>query len=181
MKTFLYLLALFVISGCASQVPAPIAKAPAVPLSVTEAKGTPGQHIGQDVRWGGEIISIENQPAQTWVEVVSRELRSNGRPIANSQSSGRFIASFQGFIDPAVYTPGRLLTIAGTIQGETTRTIGEYSYLFPVVAITASHLWEPPSETAPPPYPPPWWYYDPWYYDPWYWPYYPRPYPPHHW
>ena len=121
------------------------------------------------------ITKVENRAAQTWIELVSRELRKNGQPIVDSKSSGRFIASFPGFIDPVVYAAGHLLTVVGSIQGETVKPIGEFAYSFPIVAVTSSYLWQ--EEPVRHEYPPPWWYYDPW---PYYY-HYPRPYPPYRW
>lgn len=178
MNTFSYkfgfIIAAVLLTGCATQVPAPISTIPAGNLSVAEAQSDPARFKGTAVRWGGMITRVENRPSQTWVEVVSHELQKNGEPLPESGSSGRFIASFAGFIDPMVYGTGRLLTIVGTVDDLTTRPIGEYNYTFPVVTVTTSHLW--PVEVEEPPrldYPPPWWYYDPW-------PFYPRPYPPLH-
>lgn len=167
------IIATLMVSGCASQVPIPISTTPAANLSVAEVRADIDRFKGSEVRWGGVITRIDNQASHTWIEIVSHELSKRGEPNSGSQSSGRFIASFEGFIDPLVYGNGRLLTVAGTVTEVTTRNIGEYSYTFPVVTVTSSHLW--PIEIIEPPYPdypPPWWYYDPW-------PFYPRPFPYH--
>lgn len=178
MKTFsyrfAYIITTLLLAACASQVPVPISSTPAANLSLAEVRADAERFKGAEVRWGGVITQVDNLPSQTWIEVVGYELSKSGEPITDSQSSGRFIASFEGFVDPLVYGNGRLLTVAGTLTGLTTRAIGEYNYTFPVVSVTTSHLW--PVEADEPEYPdhlPPWWYYDPW-------PFYPRPYPPRH-
>ena len=159
----------FILSGCASQVPVPISQMPPGNLMLPEVQANPEAFIGSTVRWGGVITRVENQATQTWIELVSRELNKNGQPRTDGKSDGRFIASFQGFADPAVYGTGRLLTVIGTIDTQTTRTIGEYAYSFPVVNVTSSYLWPVETEPVRYEYPPPW-YYDPW-------PFYHRPYP----
>ena len=79
--------------------------------------------------------------------VVGRELRDDEKPITDGDSEGRFIASFDGFVDPLVYKSGRPLTVVGSIEGSTVRAIGEYDYRFPVVAVRDSYLWEEPVKT----------------------------------
>lgn len=174
MHRLLYVIAATLLTGCATQAPAPISTIPANNLSVAEVRTDPARFKNSEVRWGGMITGVENQPSQTLIEVVGQELSSDGRPLKESSSSGRFIASFPGFVDPLVYSSGRMLTVVGALAGETTRPIGEYPYSFPIVAVTSSYLWPVEVETPRyPNYPPPWWYYDPW-------PPYPRPYAPHY-
>jgi outer membrane lipoprotein len=105
------------------------------------------------------------------VFLVGRVLRDHEKPIADSSSDGRFIASFNGFIDPLVYKVGRPLTVVGNIEGNTVRAIGEYDYQFPIVNVSDSHLWADPLKTRVYYPPPPFWYYDMYYY---------RPYPYRH-
>ena len=162
-------------SGCATQVPTAISKIPAHNISVTEVRMDLQRFSGAEVRWGGVIIKVENKASRTWIEIVSRELRKNGQPLSDSKSSGRFIASFSGFIDPIVYEVGASVTVVGSIAGESVRLIGEYAYAFPVVSVSTAYLWPKKDEIVRHEYyPSPWGYYDPW-------PYYHRPYPPHRW
>jgi outer membrane lipoprotein len=176
MNRVLLLILIGLLGGCAGQIPAIIKEAPAGNLSIAEARGDTTHFQGTTVRWGGVITRVENKPEETWVEVVSRELQSNGRPIADSNSGGRFIASFTGFVDPVVYAAGHQLTVVGTIQGETTLPIGDYTYTFPIVKVSTSYLWPEVKPTPYYEYPPPWWYYDPW---PYYYHRRPYPYPPY--
>jgi len=174
MKNIAYLIFISILFGCASQAPLQIRKIPQGNMSVAEVRADTARFIGTEVRWGGVISKVENKAKQTWVEVVGRELRKNAQPKVNGKSSGRFIASFQGFVDPAVYRVGYLLTVLGSIEGQTTRPIGEYAYSYPVVAVAASNLWQMEAESTRYEYAPSWWYYDAW-------PFYPGPYPPYYW
>ncbi len=156
------------LAGCASQAPKAIRTEPPGSPTVAQVRADPQRWMGAQVRWGGTIASVENKGQETWVEVVSRDLWDEGRPMDNDRTGGRFLARIPGFLDPAIYAKERQLTVAGTVAGSLTRPIGQYPYRFPVVRADASYLWEP----LPPPRP---WYHDPfWYDDPWY-PYmYPR-------
>ena len=165
-------LACLLLGACASKPPEAISRVPADNPSLTRVRMDIDTYIGADVRWGGEITRIENKVDSTWVEIVRQPLRDNGRPIYGGKSDGRFIARFDKFVDPLVYEIGRPLTVVGRIDAKVNREIGEYDYLFPVVAVEGSFLWKRSEPVPAAVYPPPWYYYDPWYYP---WPYYRHP------
>ena len=170
MKQLFLLIIVSILFGCAVQPPAPIARIPAGNVSLTEVRSDSARFKGTEVRWGGEISRVENKSKETWIEIVARDLMKNGQPREEGHSSGRFIASIKGFADPMVYQEGMQLTVLGTIEGESRRSIGDFEYVFPVVSVTSSYLWPVVVETYDRDYPP-WWYYDPWPFYPW--PYYP--------
>lgn len=164
------------LTGCASNVPKGIREAPPGP-SVAEARTRATELIGTRVRWGGDIAKVENHPTETWMEVVERNLDANGRPREEDRSGGRFIARIPGFLDPAVYAPGRQITVAGVLTEPLARKIGEFAYTFPTVKAEEYYLWPRlPERTA---YPTPPFWYDPWYH-PWRHPFY-RPFPYRYW
>lgn len=167
MKTICLVIACVMLAACASKPPAAISRIPENNPSVAMVRMDIDDYIGSEVRWGGSIAGIENRADSTWIEIVRQPLRENGRPDSGGRSDGRFIASFDRFADPVVYEIGRPLTVVGRIEAKVTRKIGEYDYLFPVVAVEGSFLWKKLEPIPPAPYPPPWWYYDPWYH-PWY-------------
>jgi outer membrane lipoprotein len=146
--------------GCASKPPQAISKIPVNNPSLAGVRLDIDRYIGAEVRWGGEISKVENKADQTWIEIVRRKLWDDGKPKTSGESDGRFIASFTGFADPVVYEVGQLLTVVGTIEDKIERSIGDYDYVFPIVAVEGSYLWKVTTVTNYPNYPPPWWYYD---------------------
>jgi len=180
MKRFLLVAAagVMVLAGCASPLPVALQEAPPNSPDVAQVRADPGRFVGAQVRWGGSIAAVENRADETWLEVVHRPLGSSGRPADTDRSAGRFLARVKGFLDPAVYTQGREVTLGGTVAQPVTRNIGQYPYAFPVVNVNTLYLW-PPREERIYVYPnDPFW--DPWpYYRyphyPWY-PYYRYPY-----
>ena len=174
MKILAIIAVVLMLFGCAALEPLPVSKIPVANVSVAEVRADGARFIGAEVRWGGTISRVENKATETWIEIVSRQLRSSGQPLVAGSSSGRFIASFQGFFDPEVYKKGLQLTVLGPITGQTKRSIGEHDYSFPIVSATASYLWPVEPEPGYYDYPPPFWYYDPW-------PYYRWPYRPYYW
>lgn len=175
MNRILLLGAMLLAAGCASGPPEAIGKAIHENPSLTRVRLDIEAYIGNDVRWGGVISRVDNEAEKTLVEIVRHELRGDGSPIKGGSSDGRFIAVFDRFLDPVVYEVGKRLTVVGTIDGSIRRPIGEYDYLFPVVLVEGSYLWQSVEYSSPPIYPGPWWYYDPWYPYPYPYPYYRHP------
>ncbi len=145
---------------------------PSVPAAVQNAD----QYIGEQVRWGGTIVEVENRRTETWIQVVARRLTRSGRPVDTTATTGRFLANVPGFLEPEEYRRGREITVVGTLIQSTTRNIGTYPYQFPVVRADEHYLWEPIPEYDPQLHWPYFW--DP-FYDPW-WPYRPYYYFPRH-
>ena len=169
-------LLVILLTGCAATVPEPIREVPATNVPVSEVQQSPQKLIGMRVRWGGVIVRTSNRKDDTEIEIVSRRLGSDGRPMLDDHSTGRFLALLAGFYDPAIYTTGREITVVGALTGISEQTLGDYTYRYPQLSVTGVYLW--PQRIPPEPV-----YYDPWWYDPWYpwgWPYYyPMPYHPH--
>lgn len=171
---------LLLLCACATNIPDAIREPPPNNPTVEEVRHNMESYIGQRVRWGGTIAGVENGKTETRLEVVARDLDGNGRPRATDRSPGRFLARVEGFLDPAVYSNGREVTVVGTLAAPETRRIGEYTYRYPVVKADMVHLWEPREEPRQ--------YRDPYYYDPfwrpwgpwgpfspWHSPFYPGP------
>ena len=156
-------------SACASKPATSIGLAVVDDVSLAQVRAAGDAYQGSTVRWGGVITEVDNKPDTTRIFLVGRELRNNEKPFTDGASEGRFVARFDGFVDPLVYKVGRPLTVVGRIDGSLRRAIGEYEYSFPIVAVRDSHLWAEAVRIQPYYPPPPWWYRD--YY------YYPYPYP----
>ena len=170
------LLAGWLLAGCTSQIPQNIKQAPPNDPSVEQVRNSPIDDQIWQVRWGGEILEVENLENETRFTVLASPLTRGGEPKTTNNSEGRFIANVAVFLDPKVYATGRQLTISGSVQRFEARKVGEFTYRYPVVQADSYYLW-PEVVTPPYGYPYPGWY-DPWYYDPWFYrPWYPRRYP----
>lgn len=166
------LLLVLALVGCASDIPRPIREAPTGNTQLTQALKEPEKSRGTAVRWGGAITLVENRRDATWIEIVERPLDTDGQPLTTDKSAGRFLARIDGFLDPAIFAPKRLVTVAGALDGNHTRSIGEHPYTYPVVHVEHIYLWPITTNTTHHYYRSPYWY-DPWY--PW-----GRPYPRRH-
>jgi len=169
-----WLLNTLLLASCTSQVPVKISEEPPDNPLLNEVRDNAADFQSRQVRWGGEILDIDNREIATVLSVLARPLSKDGKPRSTDNSLGRFIARIPVFIDPKVYTSGRDVTVRGTLAGTETRQVGEYPYAYPVVKATDWYLWPETVQYPRDYYYPRWWYYDPWFYDPWYrYPYYP--------
>jgi len=172
--TLLPLLALLILlQGCASKPPAALRDAPAQSPSLSQVRAQPSTHVEMRLRWGGTIARVENLPQTTRIEIVARKLYENGEPIDSDSSDGRFIAQFDQFLDPAIYSAGRSLTVVGRFVRIEPRQLDQMEYRYPLVRVESHHLWPVPDPVEEYPY-----RYDPFFYDPWYRFGYPYPYAP---
>lgn len=158
MKALFPLFFLFLV-GC-SNVPVAIKDAPQPDWQLGQVKQKPAQHQGEAIRWGGQIIKVENTDEGSVLHVVQFPLNSFGRPDIDMRSQGRFLAQTTEFIDPYIYKSGTLITVAGTVSGDKTITIDKKTMTIPVVTIGETYRWLTQRYNDDP-----YWYGHPYYYD----------------
>lgn len=148
-------------TGCNTMKPAsPAADNPVAPISVAAARNDETLILSDEalpddeqqpadpatnrsVRWGGTISRIQNTADQlTEIEIVSRPLRRNGRPVHNDRSDGRFMAKVATFLDPEIVKVGRDITVTGTLHKRHSGKVGESDYVFPVVKVDNYTYWK---------------------------------------
>lgn len=134
-----------VISGCSS-LPDGIRNPPSGAVAFHEGGSSPDEFKGEPVRWGGEIVGVDNREGKTWIEILQRPLNVDGRPLDTDRTGGRFVVEVDGFLDPAVYAEGRKLTVHGTIERGAEGTIGNQKYLFPMINAETTYLWDAAGE-----------------------------------
>ena len=99
-------------------------------------------NMERKVRWGGTIVNVQNLEGPVTVfEVVSRPLERTGKPLHNDESSGRFLARVEQFIDPEIIKVGRDITFTGTLVGRYDGKVGDSQYLFPVLIASNYTFW----------------------------------------
>ncbi|MBN2299007.1 MAG: Slp family lipoprotein [Deltaproteobacteria bacterium] len=129
------------VAGCAPVISREMHLAADSQVSISEIIEHPDSFKGSTVIWAGIIIETKNLSGHTIIEVLHRPADYQDRPRTVDVSEGRFLARKQGFLDPAVYSPGREVTIAGTVEGIMTSAIGEYEYTYPVITVKEIYLW----------------------------------------
>lgn len=167
------------LGGCVTAFPEETLRSVNRAITVSALRAAPGAHLNERVILGGEILATRPTVGQTEIEVLARRLRSDDGPERGDRSEGRFLVRTREFLDPAVYAPGRRVTVVGTVVGDEERPIGDLPYRYPVIQSEGLRLWPREIVTAPRLYPPPL-YYD-WPHWPYarpyrYWPWGPWPY-----
>jgi len=161
----------FLSAGCSHALSPAVRQQIDTTLSLTQLHATPEAYKDSIVMLGGDILSTRNLAEGTLLEVLQKPLDTTDRPLATDRTEGRFMALCEGYLDPAVYSKGRQVTLAGRVLGTRTDMVGEITYVYPLLACLEVYLWPPMPDTLML-YP-----YDYWW--PWYSPYWWQPYPIH--
>ncbi len=128
-------------AGCAPTISQEILKSADRQVGFESILKNPFAHRGKNVLLGGAIIKTTPLPGQTRMIVLQHSLGYRDKPSKENPSLGRFILSAPGFLDPAIYRAGRLVTIVGTVKGEETRPLGEIQYTYPLLENKELYLW----------------------------------------
>jgi len=177
------------LSGCAHVLSYEALEAIDRDVTFAAVKADPAAHQGQTLELGGLIIAVEAAREGTTLEIMRYTLDPWGEPRRADESSGRFLARVERFLDPELYQPGRFVTLTGTVAGQESREVSGVPYAYPLFTISEIYLWQHPIGRYDAriygylyysyPYP---YYYDPWWYSrPYYWygPYYYQSPPPY--
>ncbi|WP_456379810.1 Slp family lipoprotein [Thiolapillus sp.] len=96
---------------------------------------------GKTFTWGGKVLSVKNLKDRTLVEVMAYPLNKKGAPDADGSTQGRFIAEYSGFLEPAEYPQGQLITVTGRMLGYVDGKVGAADYRFPVLHMGEIRRW----------------------------------------
>lgn len=143
-------LLLAALSGCASS-RYPISeelRAQARKVTFDQVKADPNGTMGMVVIWGGRIIDVANTTNGGSIYILCLPVDSKGKPVANGESPGRFIAASPSFLDPELYPHGALVTVAGPLDGVWTEPLEDTYYTYPVLEVQEAHLWPEPQPQA---------------------------------
>lgn len=101
----------------------------------------PDRFQGRTVLLGGEIIETRNTTSMTSVMVLEHQLDYRQKPRSGAASGGRFIVRHPSFLDPAIFRPGRVITVTGVVIGSVSLPLGEISYRYPLIENKELYLW----------------------------------------
>jgi outer membrane lipoprotein len=160
---------IFICSGCIRAISKELRAQVTEEVKIKQVLENPDDFLGKMVIWGGVIVESKNLKEGTLIEIVQKPLSSEERPKKADQSDGRFIALFNSYLDVAIYSEGREVTVAGRIREIRQRPLGEIEYTYPVISADEVHLWPLTSEKSYYIYSPYRYYPHPYRWDPWYW------------
>ncbi|SMG13135.1 Slp family lipoprotein [Cedecea sp. NFIX57] len=150
--------AALVLSGCVS-VPDAIKGTSATPQQdLTAVMSAPQLYVGQEARFGGRVVNVDNLKGKTRLEIATVSLDEGARPALNEPSQGRIYADVNGFLDPVDFR-NQLVTVVGPISGTAEGKIGQTPYKFMTMQATGYKRWNVVQQVVMPPQP----------IDPWFW------------
>lgn len=136
----LWTLPLLPLAGCANISPIPESlrkQAKDQPL-FSQIAADPAAYKGRMVIFGGRIIESRVYEKGSIVLISQRPLSRHDRPVRTAESGGRILVEYTGRLDPAVYSPGKRITVAGRVlagsplpRGPTIRIEGVHFCLWP--------------------------------------------------
>ena len=138
------LVAALALGGCVSAFPDAAMEGVDRRLTLDGLRAAPmGTYIDRRVVLGGEVLEARPKVGETELEILGRPLRCDDSPQRTDVSTGRFLARSRNFLDPAVFAPGRRVTVLGTVVGGEQRQLGDLPYAYPVVQVDQLRLWAP--------------------------------------
>lgn len=146
---FITIVSVFLFIACAPVLSDKSLREADLSVSFQELQKNPDAYTGKVVILGGRIISTTVKKEESWVEVLQQPLDRQYKPENKDVSYGRFIVVFQGFIDPAIYAPYRLITVAGEVKGKKVLPIKEIQYTYPVLYAREHALIKPEDYSQP--------------------------------
>lgn len=174
-KRFGLLMLVVTVSGCVHAVSEAVRQQADLNVSFEQLVVDPQAYLDHVVIAGGTILEAQNIDQTTVLEVLQRPLDGYEQPLQVDRSAGRFMARCDMYLDPAIYTQGRDVTVAGRVLGSQTGKVGESTYMYPLLSCLEIRLW-PQTAYAPETYDSyPAWYWGFWFWRPsYFWhPYYP--------
>ncbi|WP_447215436.1 Slp family lipoprotein [Citrobacter pasteurii] len=153
------------LSGCVTIPDAIKGSSPTPQQDLVRVMNAPQLYVGQEARFGGKVVNIQNQQGKSRLEIATMPLDSGARPILGEASRGRIYADVNGFLDPVDFR-GQLVTVVGSISGTVDGKIGNTPYKFMLMQVTGYKRWHITQQIVMPPQP-----IDPWFYGARGWPY----------
>ncbi|HBL4689179.1 Slp family lipoprotein [Citrobacter sedlakii] len=153
------------LSGCVTVPDAIKGTSPTPQDDLMRVMNAPQLYVGQEARFGGKVVDIQNQQGKTRLEIATVPLDSGARPILGEPSRGRIYANVNGFLDPVDFR-GQLVTVVGPITGSVAGKVGNTPYNFMTMDVTGYKRWRIAQQVVMPPQP-----IDPWFYGGRGWPY----------
>ena len=128
-------------SGCAHVISRESREFAATNIPFQWIAQNPERYKGILVIWGGKIIETLNVKEGTHLIVLQKPLGYSEMPKMESNSGGRFLVLYNGFLDPAIYGKGEIITVAGIVEGEIVLPLHEIEYSYPYLMAQEIYFW----------------------------------------
>lgn len=122
-------------------IPSRIRQPPYHDTQLTEVQRNIPDHVGNPVRWGGAILSLQNVEGWTRIQVLGHSLDHMGRPQTGSPDLGVFVVEAKIPFDTATYAQGREITVAGTVSAAVQSQSQGKQAQVPLITAEDLYLW----------------------------------------
>ncbi|ALB63046.1 Starvation lipoprotein Slp paralog [Cronobacter condimenti 1330] len=156
MRSGILALGALFLSGCVSVPDAIKGTSPTPQQDLVRVMNAPQLYVGQEARFGGRVVNVDNQQGKTRLEIATLPLDSVARPLLGQPSRGRIYADVSGFLDPVDFR-NQLVTVVGPITGTAEGKVGARPYKFMVMQVNGFKRWRVTQQVVMPPQP-----IDPW-------------------
>ena len=89
----------------------------------------------------GTIIEATNLREGTRLAILQYPTGSRDRPRTDRLSGGRFLLLAPGYLETAVYRPGRAITVVGEVRGQQVLPLDDTTYRYPLFVPRELYLW----------------------------------------
>jgi len=148
LQGILILLVMLLLGGCAT---GPSYSTEGVELTVTPQQAIAEADVlrGKSILWGGIIINSSNLKDRTRLEILAYPLDSSQYPQTDSTPLGRFLLFKDGYLETVDFSPGRKVTVRGSLDGTESGKVGDTNYTYPLVRSQDIYLWSRAGRSEP--------------------------------
>lgn len=140
-----FLLLVMMLSSCAHVISSDNVTASVKGVGLNQLAKEPESYLNNIFIFGGTIAGTtftkDDPKMVTEIEVVQNPIDKYGAISDRDTSQGRFIVAVSTGLDPMIYHPGRLITVAGRLTGKREKTIGQATMVYPVFQAVEFYLW----------------------------------------
>ena len=137
----LVLITTVILLNSCSHIPETIRQAPLQDIQIQDTEKDFSKHQYKTARWGGTLIDVKNDKAETTLQLLAFPLNYYGRPNLSVSTLGRFLVKSNDFLDPALYINSSELTVSGRLVDVNTRKAGQQVLKLPVIELQQIYLW----------------------------------------
>ena len=142
-KCITLLLGITILTSCAHVVSEESRSATDTSVDLSLLFKNPLDYKGAFVVLGGNVVRAVNEQDGTYVEVVEKPLDYRGRPKDTDLSLGRFLIFHEGYLETAVFSKAKNVTVAGEVMGSMVSQLGEMDYPYLLIKSKEIHALKP--------------------------------------
>ncbi len=129
------------VTGCAPVLSKQLRDEAEPQIPFQELLQSPDTYKGRVVILGGYILETANDPDGSLLTILQAPLDSRNKPKSPDLTKGRFLLLTRKFLDPEIYSKDRALTVGGKVAGTRQGSLGNRSYVYPVIETEEVYLW----------------------------------------